>query len=155
MVREIKNEDGFSLVELMVVVAIIGVLAGLAVPRFRTFQAKARQVEAVTALKTMYTLQESYYGENEVYANMALTGRNGAVVACPSNAIGFRLTPCNDKLRYGIRVTGASNVAWNGDAISGTGINNKVVPGCAVPDFWQIDQDKFLRSKFNAISLCF
>jgi type IV pilus assembly protein PilA len=42
-----KKDDGFSLVELMIVVAIIGILAGLAVPKFNLFQAKARQAEVL------------------------------------------------------------------------------------------------------------
>ena len=39
----LKNDKGFSLVELMIVVAIIGVLSALAVPKFQSFQAKAKQ----------------------------------------------------------------------------------------------------------------
>ncbi|MCX6130635.1 MAG: prepilin-type N-terminal cleavage/methylation domain-containing protein, partial [Proteobacteria bacterium] len=42
----LKNEKGFSLVELMIVVGIIGILSTLALPRFKQFQAKAKMGEA-------------------------------------------------------------------------------------------------------------
>ncbi|MBI3179248.1 MAG: prepilin-type N-terminal cleavage/methylation domain-containing protein, partial [Deltaproteobacteria bacterium] len=46
---------GFTLIELMIVVAIIGILALIAIPNFMKFQAKAKQSEAKTNLKAYYT----------------------------------------------------------------------------------------------------
>jgi type IV pilus assembly protein PilA len=46
---------GFTLIELMIVVAIIGVLASIAIPSFVRFQARARQAEVSTNLKSLYT----------------------------------------------------------------------------------------------------
>ena len=51
---------GFSLLELMVVVAILGVLATVAVPRFNIFRSRARQAEAKTNLGMIFTLQERF-----------------------------------------------------------------------------------------------
>lgn len=45
-ISNISNSEGFTLVELMIVVAIIGVLAAVAIPNYQKFQAKARQSEA-------------------------------------------------------------------------------------------------------------
>lgn len=58
---------GFSLVELMVVVAIIGILATIAVPNFQRFQAKARQSNAKVELSGVYTAEKSFFTEYSVY----------------------------------------------------------------------------------------
>ncbi len=61
------SQKGFSLVELMVVVAIIGVLASIAVPQVNKFIAKARQSEAKTNLASYYTAQKAFQSEYGVY----------------------------------------------------------------------------------------
>jgi type IV pilus assembly protein PilA len=58
------KQAGFSLVELMVVVGIIGILAAIAVPKLQQFTAKAKQSEAKGMLRSIYTFQESYIAEN-------------------------------------------------------------------------------------------
>src|SRR3990172_6344732 len=65
--NEMKNKKGFTLIELMIVVAIIGILAAIAIPNFLKFQAKSKQSEAKTNLKAIYTAQTGYFGENNTY----------------------------------------------------------------------------------------
>ncbi len=62
-----RNKKGFTLIELMIVVAIIGILAAIAIPNFLKFQAKSKQSEAKTNLKGIYTAETAYYGENNTY----------------------------------------------------------------------------------------
>ncbi|WP_413575141.1 type IV pilin protein [Bdellovibrio sp. HCB290] len=61
------SQAGFSLVELMVVVAIIGVLASIAVPAVNKYIAKARQSEAKTNLASLYTSEKAFYSEYTTY----------------------------------------------------------------------------------------
>lgn len=64
-----KSQRGFSLVELMVVVAIIGILAAIAVPSVNKYMAKARQSEAKTNLSSLYTSEKAFYAEYNTYDN--------------------------------------------------------------------------------------
>lgn len=58
---------GFTLIELMIVVAIIGILAAIAIPNFVKFQARAKQAEAKSNLGAYYTGAKAYFAENATY----------------------------------------------------------------------------------------
>jgi type IV pilus assembly protein PilA len=62
-----KLTRGFTLIELMIVVAIIGLLAALAIPNFIKFQARSRQSEVKSNLKALFTAEKSYYGDKLAY----------------------------------------------------------------------------------------
>nr|AFX67130.1 pilin [Myxococcus sp. 152-2] len=62
---------GFTLIELMIVVAIIGILAAIAIPNFIKFQARSKQSEAKTNLKALFTAQKSFFSEKDRYSNFA------------------------------------------------------------------------------------
>lgn len=63
----ISLQTGFTLVELMVVVAIIGFLSAIAIPNFRKFQAKSKTTEAKLQLAAVYTAQASFFGTYHMY----------------------------------------------------------------------------------------
>lgn len=67
--KSLKRQDGFTLVELMVVVAIIGLLSAVAIPNFKKYQAKAKMSEAKLQLAAVYTAQTSFFSDYNLYAN--------------------------------------------------------------------------------------
>ncbi|MEY4631029.1 MAG: hypothetical protein RIQ81_1149 [Pseudomonadota bacterium] len=165
----LNRRDGFSLVELMIVVAIIGILAALAIPRFQQFQSKSRQAEARSNLAHIYTLQVSYNGDNDTFSNFdcltqgtASSDTNGTsakgcgttnagawagVNTCnTTNDIGFRVTDCK-KVRYLYFNAGNQNqfTATATELSAASSATRRVFPGCStVADRWEINQDKSL-----------
>jgi type IV pilus assembly protein PilA len=67
MKKMLKNKKGFTLIELMIVVAIIGILAAIAIPNFMNYQCKAKQSEAKSSLGNIRTMQEAYRAEYDTY----------------------------------------------------------------------------------------
>lgn len=67
MTVSLRNNKGFSLIELMVVVAIIGVLAAIAVPNYQRFTAKSKQSEAKSNLSAVYSSMRAFNSEWQTY----------------------------------------------------------------------------------------
>ncbi len=67
----LKNNKGFTLIELMIVVAIIGILAAIAIPNFLSYQCKSKQSEAKTNLGAIANSEESYNADYSRYIDCA------------------------------------------------------------------------------------
>lgn len=67
--QSLKRQDGFTLVELMVVVAIIGLLSAVAIPNFKKYQAKSKVSEAKLQLSALYTAQTAFFSDFNMYGS--------------------------------------------------------------------------------------
>lgn len=63
-----KRQNGFTLIELMIVVAIIGIISAIAYPSYQNHLRKSGRSDAFTALERMSSLQETYYLQNNTYS---------------------------------------------------------------------------------------
>jgi type IV pilus assembly protein PilA len=104
------KKKGFTLIELMIVVAIIGILAAIAIPNFIKFQARSKQSEPKSNLKALFVAQRSYFAEKDSFSSYvseigfqpergnrymianggtSLSGRTGASEDVATTATGF------------------------------------------------------------------
>jgi len=68
-----KDERGFTLIELMIVIAIIGILAAIAIPQFSFYRGRSFDSAATADLRNAATAQEAYFVDNQEYCATVAT----------------------------------------------------------------------------------
>jgi prepilin-type N-terminal cleavage/methylation domain-containing protein len=64
-----SGNKGFTLIELMIVIAIIGILAAIAIPQFTKYRARAQGSQALSDMRNVKTDLEGFFSEFQVYPN--------------------------------------------------------------------------------------
>ena len=99
----IKNENGFTLLELIIVVLIVGIVSAIAIPTFMGFQSSSRQAEVKANLGSLGSTAEAYFAEHESYVT-------------PINLLGWEV---NGLARY--------DYAYNGWTLNYANTSNQVL----------------------------
>ena len=157
---KVDREKGFTLIELMIVVAILGILAAIAIPNFMRFQAKSKQSEAKTNLGAIGTTAESFRTEQDTYIVAAITDLGWAPQGSTRYSywydVGGTVTAFNVPT-----VASAGGCDTTADpttvAVAAAATFNAVAEGDidgndATCDEWDYDQDRALTNRINDVS---
>ena len=134
--RPWRDNRGFSLIELLIVLVIIGIIAGIAVPRYMASTVKAKQTEASGLLHQLYLLERTFFQSNDRYWIPA-----SGTVANKDNPFAFDTLGCEimASARYTYEITGDE------DHFVVTATATRLDDDPAI-DQWQIDQTGQLRA---------
>ena len=118
-----RNQDGFTLVELLVVILIIGILTAIAVPAFLGQRARSHDAAAKTVVRNAATAMETWWIDNRTYVGgTAVALQNIDPSLRPANGITLSMPSLPTATGYVIRVTSKSTNTWT-ITRTATGVN--------------------------------
>lgn len=106
-----QQQTGFTLIELMIVVAIIAILAGIAIPSYQDYVTRAKITQAVSGLSEMRVKMERHFQDNRTYVGACVAGTQAPL---PANTANFTFSCPIDDLTtttYIVQATGIGSMA--------------------------------------------
>ncbi len=144
----LKKNRGFTLIELMIVVAIIGILAAIAIPNFLSFVSQTRRSEVKSNLEAIYKAELSYFGEKDRYSDSFVEIRWVPIgVAHYTYSVGTEYFGKDNNVNP---KPASATPAANDNSFAAYGWGN--IDSDSIVDIWHIDQMKNIVNDVDDIS---
>ena len=118
MVKQVQK--GFTLIELMIVVAIIGILAAIAIPAYQNYTIRAQVTEGLSLADGWKTSISEYYAQNGTFPTCAsTTGGSGCIASAATSSTGKYVSSVTIPSTGGIQITYSSTSPYQANASLG------------------------------------
>ncbi len=135
MITSQRNTQGFTLIELMIVVAIIGILAAIAYPSYTEYVLRSNRTEGQALLNDAAARQERYYAQNNTYADTP--AKLGYTNTSSANGLYVISTPTGTASAYTLLATTQKTDAKCGNlGLDQAGAKSKTGTG-SLSDCWK------------------
>jgi type IV pilus assembly protein PilE len=141
------RQSGFTLIEVMIVVAIVAILAAIALPNYSDYMLRGRLVEAAATLSGHRVKMEQFYQDNRMYTNACAAG---SVAVKPADTANFAYT-CTipDAQSYTVTATGLGSIAGFVFTVDQSNNRATVVSGAAAAHGYSSSGTCWVRKKPN------
>lgn len=120
-----RQMKGFTLIELMVTIAIIAILAAVAVPGYTEYTQRSKRIDAISMLSQLSQAMERFYSVNYTYEGAATGG--GDTGAPASTTFGFTQSPADGTAAYNLTISAATATSFS---VTATPIGAQANDGC-------------------------
>ncbi len=122
-----STERGFTLIELMITIAVIGILASIAIPQYTQYLLRGKIADGLSGLMKLHLKLENYYQDNRVYG----AGGNCAIDVTAFNTQNFTYscTTSNSEQNFTLTATGVGNASGFSYSINDVGTKSTISVG--------------------------
>jgi|SRR5690554_811279 len=120
--QRITKQQGFTLIELMITVVIVGILASIAVPSYENYVRKGKRGEGISAIQMILEAQERYYADHRSYTNDLTKLGLASPYISPQGFYSVTAKACGNGLTQCVEITaaGVGGQAKDGNLVADT-----------------------------------